>query len=674
MQGLWLQCVPALLAIRLLTFFPLRLHQGLWRYTGFRDLRDIIIGVGVSSLGFFIVVHWLLGLTQYPRSVFLIDALVLIFLMGAVRMTRRGVRELGHIDRGKRVLIYGAGDAGEMIVRDMTHDASHDYAPIGFIDDDATKVGLRIHGVPILGTRDDLSAVMAKYQPDEVLVAIPGADSDEIRHVVKSLERFKVPISTVPTLRALVSGRVALSKIRNLVVEDLLHRVPIETDSAPVRRLIQGRRVLVTGAGGSIGSELCRQIASLLPASLVLLDRYENGLFDVANELSDAGHATTISAVLADVTDAARIDAVLTEHRPELIFHAAAHKHVPMMESNPCEAVKNNVRGTRILAEAAELHRVRRFVLISTDKAISPTSVMGTTKRVAEMIIQDREFGSPTIFLAVRFGNVLGSNGSVVPRFIQQIEAGGPVTVTHPDMRRFFMLIPEAVQLVMQAVASGREGHVYMVEMGNQIKVVDMARDLIRLAGLVPDEDIKIVFTGVRPGEKLFEELAGEDETVRPSAVEKILQVEPKQVTDSASFRRQLAELEHLALDGDTDAVVDQLRGIVPTFTHAGVLESPAAGRIAPPTVERTRHTGVLEPVPGVVCPACHSLQVCRSHTRSVRERVRKALTANRPYRCQECRWRGWMPVVDERTAVEVRPLKPDKPAPEFDKIHTSAS
>ena len=612
-QGLWLQCVPALLAIRLVTFFPLRLHQGLWRYTGFGDLRNIIIGVGVSSLAFFIVVHWLLGISQYPRSVFLVDALLLTFLMGAVRMTRRVVRELGRFDRGKRVLIYGAGDAGEMIVRDMAHNASHDYAPIGFIDDDATKVGLRIHGVPVLGTRDDLPAVMAKYQPDEVLVAIPGADPDEIRHIVKNLERFKVPISTVPSLRALVSGRVALGKIRKLVVEDLLHRAPIETDSGPVRLLIQGRRVLVTVAGGSIGSELCRQIAPLLPSSLVLLDRYENSLFDIANELSDAGHGGTISAVLADVTDAARIDAVLTDHRPELIFHAAAHKHVPMMESNPCEAVKNNVRGTRMLAEAAELHGERRFVLISTDKAISPTSVMGTTKRVAEMIVRDREFGSPTIFLAVRFGNVLGSNGSVVPRFIQPIEAGGPVTVTHPEMRRFFMLIPEAVQLVMQAVAGGREGHVYMVEMGNQVKVVDMARDLIRLAGLVPDEDIKIVFTGARPGEKLFEELAGDDETVRASGVEKILQVEPKQGTDSASFRRQLAELEHLALDGDTDAVFDQLQRIVPTFTHADVLEAPSPSRLAPPTVEKARYRLEIEPVPGLVCPACHSLRVCRS-------------------------------------------------------------
>ena len=674
MQRLWLQYLPALLLIRLLTFFPLRLQQGLWRYTGFGDLRNIIIGVGASSLGFFSVVYWLLGITQYPRSVFLVDALLLTFLMGAVRMTRRAVRELGRVDRGKRVLVYGAGDAGEMIVRDMTHDVSHGYAPIGFIDDDTTKVGLRIHGIPVLGTRDELAAVMADYRPDEVLVAIPGADSVEIRHIVKNLERFNVPISTVPSLRALVSGRVALSKIRKLVVEDLLHRAPIDSDPTPVRLLIQGRRVLVTGAGGSIGSELCRQIAPLLPSSLVLLDRYENSLFDIACELSDAGHAKTITAVLADITDAARIDVVLTEHRPELIFHAAAHKHVPMMESNPCEAVKNNIRGTRMLAEAAELHGVRRYVLISTDKAISPTSVMGATKRVAEMIVQDREFDSPTIFLAVRFGNVLGSNGSVVPRFIQQIEAGGPVTVTHPDMRRFFMLIPEAVQLVMQAVAGGREGHVYMVEMGNQIKVVDMARDLIRLAGLIPDEDIKIVFTGVRSGEKLFEELAGDDETVRPSGIEKILQVEPKRVTDSASFRRQLTELEHLAIDGDADAVVDQLQRIVPTFTHAGVLEAPAASRFAPPVVEQTRDSRVLEPVPGAVCPACRSLLVCRSRTRSIRERVRKALTGTRPHRCHDCGWRGWMPIADEWNAVEVRPLQPDKPTPAFDRIHTSAT
>ena len=417
--------------------------------------------------------------------------------------------------------VFGAGDAGEMIVRDMRTKSSQPYRPIGFIDDDRAKVGLRIHGVPVLGTRHDLSAILERYKPHEVLIAIPRAEPAAMRAIVRSLEPFKIPIKTLPNLRDLIDGKVELAKIRSLSVEDLLVRAPVGLDIQPVKSLIAGRRVMVTGAGGSIGSELCRQIAGLKPATLVMFDRYENTLHDIRVELDDRKHAFGVIPVIGDVTDASRVNAVLAEHQPEIIFHAAAHKHVPLMEENPCEAVKNNVRGTRVLAQAADAHGVDRFIMISTDKAVNPTSVMGASKRVAELVVQAQAVGSGTSFSIVRFGNVLGSNGSVVPRFLDQIKKGGPVTVTHPDMRRFFMLIPEAVQLVLHAASQAESGATYVLEMGEQVKLLDMARDLIRLSGLIPEDDIKIEFTGLRPGEKLYEELVGADEEARPSAVEK---------------------------------------------------------------------------------------------------------------------------------------------------------
>ena len=458
---------------------------------------------------------------------------------------------------------------GELIVRDMKRRAYYHGEPIGFLDDDRRKVGERIHGLPVFGTRAELSAIIARERPDDLLIAMPSAASATIRGIVKSLEPFELSIKTLPDLRDVIDGKVFVSQIRELSIEDLLPRAPVGLDPAPVRRLIAGQSVLVTGAGGSIGSELCRQILSFGPRSLVLFERYENSLFAIENDLRDRGGSASIHAVVGDMTDRCRVNEVMSQFRPQIVFHAAAHKHVPLMEASPCEAVKNNVGGTWVLARAAVTHGVSRFVMISTDKAVNPTSVMGTTKRVCEMIVQGLPNNGPangTKFSVVRFGNVLGSNGSVIPRFMDQIKAGGPVTVTHPEICRFFMLIPEAVELVLHAATLGEAGEVMVLDMGEQIRVLDVARHLIRLSGYVPDEEIQIVFTGLRPGEKLYEELQAGAEDTEPSGVEKVTRIRRKALPDWPSVERDILGLVRLARRGRTPEVLARLREIVPTY------------------------------------------------------------------------------------------------------------
>lgn len=564
---LWVSMLPWLIVVRAASFIPLRLYEGLWRYTGLWDLRNIVVGVFGSSATFYALVHIGLGHTRYPRAVFIIDALLLIVFMGGLRLTQRVYREL-FAPRGERaVLIVGAGDAGEMIVRDMRGDRSSAYEPIGFIDDDTSKVGRHIHGVAVLGTRADLASVINTHQPDELLIALPSANPSTIRTIVRALEPFKLPIKTLPNLRDILDGRVRVRQIRDLALEDLLPRAPVGLDESALARFLENRRVLIAGAGGSIGSELARQIASAAPAALILLERHEHSLYTIVSELEDRGLDGRLLPIIGDVTDQQRLDAVLSEHRPEIVFHAAAHKHVPLMEQNPCEAVKNNVRGTRLLAEASQRHSVERFIFISSDKAVNPTSVMGATKRVAEHIVQSLASSGGTSFYAVRFGNVLASNGSVVPKFLRQIKAGGPVTVTHPEMRRYFMLIPEAVHLVLHAAAQGQSGELYVLEMGEQLKLVDVARNLIRLSGFIPDEDIAITFIGPRPGEKLSEQLVGEDETATPSASPKIMRVRPRRLGQVASdLALQVSALEQMAASGDADGSIEMLCAIVPMF------------------------------------------------------------------------------------------------------------
>jgi FlaA1/EpsC-like NDP-sugar epimerase len=564
----YLRLLPLVLIIRGLIFLPFGLYGGLWRYTGVWDLSRIVLAVVASSAVLFFLAYQPLGPAGFPRSIVIIDSLLLISFVGGVRLSGRIVHARWRSTQGQRVLILGAGDAGEMIVREMRRGGG--YQPVGFIDDNPRKVGLTIHGVTVLGTRNDLPRVIKATQPQEVLVAIPSGNAAAARSLLLLLEPFKLPITTLPDLKELVNGNVAVKQIRPLVIEDLLPRSPISLNVDDVRRLVQGKRILVTGAGGSIGSELCRQIAALAPASLVLYERYENSLYAVTNELADRVEGRSICAAIGDVTDANRVESVFSEHRPQLVFHAAAHKHLPLMETNPCEAVKNNVAGTQTVAQAARRHGVECFVLISTDKAANPSSVMGATKRAAELIVQAISVDSPTRFVTVRFGNVLGSNGSVIPRMVEQIRAGGPVTVTDPEIRRYFMLIPEAVELVLQAAVLARNRETFVLDMGEQLKVLDVARNLIRLSGFVPDEEIPIKFIGLRPGEKLVEELVGKGETLEPSEISKIFRVRWPDASNAPQLVEQVDALLRAAMLGRESEAIDQLMRIVPTFTRPG--------------------------------------------------------------------------------------------------------
>ena len=562
----FLKSLPWLVGIRGAAFALFRLNQGLWRYTSVWDFQNILIGVSSSTLAFYGWVHWGMGNVEYPGSIYVIDSVLLVCLLTGVRLSSRLLRERIIYRHKKKVLIIGAGDSGERIVREMKTQGSYSYQAIGFIDDDESLRNQRIHGVKVLGTRKDLLTILKEKRPTEVVLALNQAKPVLVREIISVLEPFKLSIKTVPSMNDLLVGKSVVSQIRRLDIADLLPRAPVTLDAEVMRRMVSGKRVLITGAGGSIGSELSRQVAALRPDALILYERHENSLYNISKEFDDKGYSSLVLPIIGDVTDVRRFSITLDKHRPSIVFHAAAHKHVPLVELNPAEAVKNNCMGTRIAADLAHRFEVERFVLVSTDKAVNPSSVMGATKRVAEMIVQSMARCSHTSFLTVRFGNVLGSNGSVLLRFQEQIQAGGPVTVTHPAIRRYFMLIPEAVHLVLQAASLGEQGAIYTLDMGEQIRVLDLARNLIRLSGFVPGEEIPIRFIGLRPGEKLYEELVGEGEVAEPSQIERIFRVRIIAPVDLQSLEERLTTLEAAGHLKNSAWMMEQLRELVPTF------------------------------------------------------------------------------------------------------------
>lgn len=524
-----------------LVFWKTGVYSRYWRYASIEELlllTGAVTASGVLTGAISITAVWLLpGKFILPRSV------PLIFLMLALGVTagpRLFVRFMTHYPRrksgigyGKPVVVVGAGDAGVMVVRELLRKPELGMDVVGFLDDDTSKQGLRIHGIPVLGQCDDISRIVTSFSVRQVIIAMPTAPGRVIREIVRVCEKLDVQTKIIPGMFELLDGKFSVSQLRTVQIEDLLRREPIQTDIASVEELIRGKRVLVTGGGGSIGSELCRQVLRFHPAELILLGHGENSIFTIHSELqrilssmwsekSNGSPPTKLSPVIADIRFAEDMQRIFHAHQPHIVFHASAHKHVPLMELNPSEAITNNIIGTRNLLQAAQATGVERFVMISTDKAVNPTSLMGASKRVAELLVHQAAMKSGKPYVAVRFGNVLGSRGSVVLTFKQQIAEGGPVTVTHPDMRRYFMTIPEAVQLVLQAAVLGECGKVFMLDMGDPVKIVDLARDMIELSGLEVGHDIEIAFTGMRPGEKLFEELFLSGEEYEPTCHEKI--------------------------------------------------------------------------------------------------------------------------------------------------------
>lgn len=588
--------------IKIPIFAALGLYTRYWQFAGPDEMLLLVwsaalgaLAQGALFLGTQAIFPALLS-PGVPRSIPLIDGLVTFAVIAGSRFALRAgtlgaqrARKAGAPGGPlQHVLIAGAGEAGAMVLRELRQNPQTGLVPVGFVDDDPLKHGMLLQRVRVLGGRERIPDLAREHHIEQVIIAMPSAPGAAIREIVEICEAAGVRARTVPGIYELLGGAVRLQQLRDVQIEDLLRRAPIQTDTAQVAALLRGKRVLVTGAGGSIGSELCRQILRCSPASLILLGHGENSIFDISNELKVESSRfapqpsnlkpCNLQPVIADIRFPERLAAVFAEHRPEIVFHAAAHKHVPLMEDNAVDAVLNNILGTQRVVEASIAAGVERFVLISTDKAVNPTSVMGVTKRIAELLVEAAARQTGCSYVAVRFGNVLGSRGSVVPFFQRQIAAGGPVTVTHPDVRRYFMTIPEAVQLVLQAAALGHGGEVFVLDMGQPVRIIDLARDLIRLSGLEPEHDIEIRFTGMRPGEKLFEELFAADEEYGRTRHEKIFVAQNGR---QDLLEPEVARLIEAAYRGDTAALEASFRILVPAYQHDGAPPQhtpPAAG------------------------------------------------------------------------------------------------
>jgi FlaA1/EpsC-like NDP-sugar epimerase len=586
-------------AIKIVVFLLFGFHRRWWRYVSVHDMWSAARGVIVASLVADVTVYLVSPVhnVRLPRSIAVLDLLITMALIAGARLLARTVIERppgGMIARGREVVVVGAGDAGRTVVAEMQRSRMLRYTPIGFVDDDPTKKNIRILGVRVLGTTADLPRIVRDYSPDEVLIAIPSASGEVRARVVEAARAANVPVKTLPGVYELITGDVQLAQIRPVQVEDVLGREQVEVDMREVGAFLEGHTVLVTGAGGSIGAELCRQIARVRPTRLILVDNAETALFEIERELVSERDFTAAIPKLVDVKNRKALRReVFEKYKPTIVFHAAAYKHVPLMETHPLESVRNNVVATKIVAELAAEFEVERFVLISTDKAVNPKTVMGQSKALCEWIIESlgHRRDVPTRFVAVRFGNVLNSSGSVIPTFRKQIEKGGPVTVTSAEMTRYFMTIPEAVSLVVQAGAIGGRGQIFVLDMGEPVKILDLACNMIRLSGKEPrlpadheagPDDIKIKFVGARPGEKLHEELWGESESVGATDHPKIMRLSRAPI-DSAWLGQQLVELEELADDGDTLEVVAKLGSIVREPKRERVLHDPVTNPADPP-------------------------------------------------------------------------------------------
>ena len=565
MNAVWLH-LPISIVITLAIFYIFRLYHSLWAYAGVNEMQNILVASFSSAA--------LQGITlllfdrSVPKSYYFFNAFLLVGFTVTSRFAYRFAREARRKKHNKNnsisVMIVGAGDAGNTIIKEINSSYFSTMRIRCIIDDDPQKWGRYIQGIKVVGGRDKIVENASLHDIDEIIIAIPSAGRRTIKEIVEIAQQTNCKLRTLPGMYQLVNGEVDVSKIRDVDVEDLLGREPIKVDLDSILGYVKGKTVLVTGGGGSIGSELCRQIASHRPGQLIILDIYENNAYDIQQELKIKYPDLNLLVLIASVRNARRINKIFATYKPDIVYHAAAHKHVPLMEVSPDEAVKNNVFGTWKTAQAAADNGVKKFVMISTDKAVNPTNVMGATKRICEMIIQTFNKYYDTEFVAVRFGNVLGSNGSVIPLFRKQIEAGGPVTVTHPDIIRYFMTIPEAVSLVLQAGVYAKGGEIFVLDMGEPVKILDLAKNLIRLSGYKVDDDIRIEFTGLRPGEKLYEELLMSEEGMKETE-NKLIHIGKPIEFDERKFFVQLKQLKD-AVENEADDIRGMIQEIVPTY------------------------------------------------------------------------------------------------------------
>lgn len=565
----FLKTLPILIVARMLAYYFYRIFSGWWRFVSMQDLINISKSIFLGSIIFLVALVFINRLQGFPRSILLIEALLNLTVTGGVRFSIRFFREYNFQKTSKvnkYVMIVGAGKAGSVALNEIRTNPSLGIQVIGFIDDDPYKKGISIQDVPVLGNTEEIPELVKKHAIDEIIIATPSADYKDIMRITEIVHSVQIKAKVLPSLGKLIEEGSFVGQLRDVLYDDLLDRPIIkfqrESDRKLLESQIQGRTVVVTGAGGSIGSELCRQIAQFNPRILIMYDRYENSSYELELEFRKLFPKQPFLSVIGDILDVGKFRKIVQENKVDLIYHAAAYKHVPLMEREPAEAVRNNVIGTLGIANIAIENGVDKFVMISTDKAVKPTSVMGTTKRVAEMIVQGLN-GSGTRFVAVRFGNVIGSNGSVIPIFKKQIAEGGPVTVTHPEVTRYFMSISEAVQLVLIAGAMGNGGEIFLLDMGDPVKIVDIAKKLIKYSGLAPGKDIDIVFIGLRPGEKLHEELYWKGEGIVPTENRKITRLKPNGLNPGELFSKIKALEEHRRIE-DPNNIINLLRQIVP--------------------------------------------------------------------------------------------------------------